>query len=206
VLGKESSFGRYGTLKKYKGIYPEYKAIVFSYTRALLIWIKHPKGKKTVEQLIEARKLARQCAKSIAFKYRLTNLRAKRTGYSEHTVENKRLDKAIRPLIEKEPKLMKERCGITINKTSHKNKIEHTDRDHTPEKPRAKDRVMELEDILYGKVAKKDDITELRVLLTEILNSQKMSMESTKELNKTIQELISGSMKPPEKPGRTSYI
>lgn len=199
ILEVSSKFGRYGTLVKYKGSYPEYKALVFSYPKALLIWIKHPKGVKTVEQLIEARKLAQGCAEQLARKHGLTQLTAKRTGYSEHTVENKRLDKTLRPLAEKEPDLMRERCGITENKTSHRGKLEHTDRDKVPGQFKAKDGVMALEEILYGKTATKEDIRELAEGIKEIVSS-------TKELNATIKELILGSIRPPEKPDRGAYV
>lgn len=188
-----SYFGRKGTIKKYRLDYPEYKAIVFTYPKALLLWIKHPPGTKTVTQLINARKLARACVQSITKKYRLHRIKEGRTGFSEHTVENRYLDKLLRPLVEKEPELIRSKCGITINKTSHKGKLEHTDRERVDPMPPAKDRVNELERVLYGKTATKEDIHALMDLI-------KKQTESTLELNSTLRELMLGSVKPPEKP------
>jgi hypothetical protein len=198
TIGKRSKFGRYSKTYRYRTDYPEYSARVFAYPRSLLVWIKKPKGTRTVEQLIEARRLARECVNSIAFKHRLTLMREKGAGFSEHTIEDKALDRVIRPLVKEEPDLMRERCGITENLTSHRKKLEHTDRDRRPEQPRAKDRVMALEDILYGKAATKDDIKELREDIRAIV-------PELRELTATLKDVVLGSVKPPGKPPDTWY-
>lgn len=206
--GKVSKFGRYcdsSPSYRYKLEYPEYRAVVFAYERSLLIWIKKPKGRLTVEQLIEARKLARECSQAIAFKYQIAIEREKEANFSEHIVISKPLDRAIRPLVQAEPELMRERCGITINKRSHKGRLEHHDRDRRPDQPPARVRVPYLEDVLEGKTATKEDIGELRGQLTEISQGIKEMVSGTKELNNTIRDLVLGSVKPPEQPGKEFF-
>lgn len=220
--GVASKFGRYCRTTptyRYKLEYPEYRALVFAYEHSLLIWIKKPRGRLTVDQLIEARRLARECANSIAFKYQVTITREKGAGFSEHIVVNKALDRVIRPLAKEEPELLRERCGITINQRSHKGKLEHHDRDKRPDQPRAKDRVMALERVLEGDIASKEDILELRKLMKEavittkettammkeLIEQIKVSADNTNRLNDTINTVILGSIKPPEAPKGGAY-
>jgi hypothetical protein len=139
-----SKFGRTRNTIRAKFEYSEYKAIVFALPRSLLIWIKHPSGTKTVEQLIEARRLARLAAADMAQKHGLTNLREREAGFSEHTIEQKNLDGLVRPVVEAEPEAAKERLGISINQVSHKDKVEFTG-------TKAKERVMQLERWLDGR-------------------------------------------------------
>jgi hypothetical protein len=226
AVGKCSKFGRYKKTNRYRLEYPEYAARVFAYPRSLLVWIKKPKGIRTVDQLIEARKLARECAKSIAFKYQLTLIREKGAGFSEHTVENRALDRVLRPLVLAEPELMRERCGITENKTSHRNRLEHTDRAKRPGQPAANERVINLEELLYNGAITKEDlaplkeqvketikltnetstsIKEITTMIKDLIAHIKESADNTNRLNDTVNTAIIGSIKPPEKPDGGAY-
>jgi hypothetical protein len=163
--------GRYRTTPQARYDYSEDKAIVFTLPNVLKIWIKHPEGIKTTEQLINARKTAWAVSNSFAHKHGIAILKERTAGFSEHTVESKPLDRVIlRPIVENQPELAKEKLGLSINQTSHKNKVEWTG-------PKAKERVMYLEYILDGGLAR--DMVEIK---------------------DTLGELVKYSKKPPEKP------
>jgi hypothetical protein len=151
ILGADSTstFGRYGTTIKARFNYSEDKAIVFSLPHSLLIWVKHPSGSRTAEELVQARQTARQVADSFSRKHGIAITSEKEAGFSEHTVENKPLDSLIRPLPAEEPKLAKERLGLSINHTSHKNRVEWTGKS-------AKERVIGLEHLLDDPITKSD--------------------------------------------------
>lgn len=155
ILGSDSvsKFGNRGSITKARFNYHEDKAIVFSYPHSLLIWITHPKGDRTAKELAEARKSAWRVANSFSRKHGIAILSEKEAGFSEHTVEDKALDRVIRPLPMEEPELAKERLGLSINQTSHKNKVEWTG------KP-AKERVMALERLLDTDILGKIDVIE----------------------------------------------
>ncbi|RPJ57840.1 MAG: hypothetical protein EHM12_08770 [Dehalococcoidia bacterium] len=124
--------------------------------------------------------------------------REKGAGFSEHIVISKPLDRVLRPLVQAEPDLMRDRCGITENIRSHPGKLEHHDRNRRPEQPRAKDRVMVLENVLEGKTATKEDIKELREDIRAIV-------PELRELTATLKDVVLGSIKPPEKPPEGIY-
>jgi hypothetical protein len=148
-----STFGKYGTITKARYNYHEDKAIVFSYPHSLLVWITHPKGDRTAQELAEAHKSAWRVAESFSRKHGIAITSEKDAGFSEHTIENKPLDSLIRPIVLEEPELAKEKLGLSINQTSHKNKVEWTG------KP-AKERVMELERLLDADILGKIDTIE----------------------------------------------
>jgi len=148
-----TKFGRYGTITKARFNYSEDKAIVFSLPHSLMIWIRHPKGARTAEELVEARQTARRVAESFSRKHGIAITSEKNAGFSEHTVENKPLDNLIRPMVQEEPTLAKAELGLSINQTSHRNKVEWTG------KP-AKERVMALERLLDTNVLEKIETIE----------------------------------------------
>jgi len=142
---KISKIGRYRTVIQAKFEYPEYKAIVFALPKTIKIWVKHPKGTKTKEQLTRAHRIAWEVAESFSRKHGIAIMNEREAGFSEHTVERKALDSRIRPVVEQAPELAKERLGLSINQTSHKGRVEWTGK-------RAKQRVMALERMLDGGV------------------------------------------------------
>jgi hypothetical protein len=176
---KISKFGRYGTVKQARFNYSEDKAIVFSLPHTLKIWVKHPNGARTVEELTEARKTAWRVAESFSRKHGIAITSEKQAGFSEHTIENKPLDNLIRPMVELEPELAKEKLDLSINQTSHKNKVEWTGK-------KAKDRVMSLERILDGGLDEKLDNQEKlleRVIdnTTSLINSHNWVVDYLKK-------------------------
>jgi hypothetical protein len=149
-----SSWGRYGTVKQSRFNYHEDKAIVFALPHALKIWIKHPSGNRTAKELAEAHQSAWRVAQSFIHKHGIAITSEKSAGFSEHTIESKPLDNLIRPTVVQEPELAKKELGLSINQTSHKNKVEWTG------KP-AKERVIVLERILDGHLEERLEKVEL---------------------------------------------
>jgi hypothetical protein len=147
------SWGRYGTVKQARFNYSEDKAIVFSLPHTLKIWIKHPDGSRTAKELATARRTAWQVAESFSRKYGIQILSEKSPNFSEHTVENKPLDNLMRPMVQEEPELAKKKLGLSVNQTSHKNKVEWTGKT-------AKERVMALEKLLDTDVLAKIETIE----------------------------------------------
>jgi hypothetical protein len=140
------------------------KALVFTLPHTLKIWIKHPKGTKTTEQIIEAHGKARQLAQEFSRKHGIKILEERESRFSEHTIEQKRLDNLVRPVVLEEPALAGEKLGISINQTSHKGKVEWTGR-------KAKDRVMAFEYMLDGGLAR--DLAEIKDTLGQIVEYSK---------------------------------
>ena len=176
-----SKFGRYGTTTQARFNYSEDKAIIFSLPHTLKVWIKHPSGNRTAEELAAARKSAWQVAESFSRKHGIQITSEKEAGFSEHTVESKPLDGLIRPIVLEEPILAGERLGLSINHTSHKNKVEWTG------KP-AKERVMALERLLDTDVLDKIDTIEQGVGtisegMAKLINGKKPEAELVKEYN-----------------------
>jgi len=164
---------------KAKYNFPEENCLAFTTKHTIMIWAKHPKGVKTVEQLIEARARARRVAETMASKHALTNLKEREAAFSEHTVEQPTLDKLLRPLVVLAPELCKEKLGLTENHTSHPGKLEFTDRDRQPEQLRAKDRVLKLEHILdKDEMATKADILAIRADFSELTGTIKEFVHS----------------------------
>jgi hypothetical protein len=155
ILGADSvsRFGKYRTIPKARFNYHEDKAIIFTLPHSFAVWITHPKGSRTAEELVEARQAARRVAQSFSRKHGIAITSEKQAGFSEHTVENKPLDNLIRPLPMEEPELAKEELGLSINQTSHRNKVEWTGKS-------AKERVMILERLLDADVLEKIDTIE----------------------------------------------
>jgi len=177
--------GRYKTIPQAKFNYNEDKVIIFTLPHTLKVWVKHPAGTKTKEQLIAARAIAREVVASFAHKHGIALTKEREAGFSEHTIEAKPLDRVIRPAVLQEPELAKERLGLSLNLTSHKNKVEWTGK-------AAKDRVMALERLLDKEdLATKADLDRA----TEALNS----------VTETLRELIGAQVKPPAKPGKEIF-
>jgi hypothetical protein len=177
--------GRYKTIPQAKFNYNEDKVIIFTLPRTLKVWVKHPSGIKTKEQLIAARAIAREVVASFARKHGIAIDKEREAGFSEHTIEAKPLDRVIRPVVAQEPELAKERLGLSLNLTSHKNKIEWTGKT-------AKERVLTLEHILdRDDLATKGDLAE--------------TMQAVKELTGALRELIGASTRPPERPGKETF-
>ena len=99
--------------------------------------------------MVEARKTAWRVADSFSRKHGIEITSEKQAGFSEHTVENKQLDGLIRPIVVEEPILAKERLDLSINHTSHKDKVEWTGKT-------AKERVIAFEHLLDDPITKSD--------------------------------------------------
>lgn len=178
-----SKFGRFGTITKARFNYSEDKAIVFSLPHSLLIWIKHPVGSRTQEELAQAHRTAWKVAESFSRKHGIQITSEKEAGFSEHTVENKPLDGLIRPIVVEEPILAKERLDLSINHTSHKDKVEWTGRS-------AKERVMTLERLLDTDLLEKIDTIEQGVGaisegIAKLINGKKPAEAEIKPIDKS---------------------
>lgn len=158
--------GRYKTIPQARYNVPEFKAIIFTLPKRLKIWIKHPEGVKAVEQIIQARKTAWLAVQQFARKHKIEVFDEQAKRFSEHTIEQKRLDRAIRPIILENQELAKEQLGLTINHTSHKNKIHFEGRN-------ARARVMKLEWLLdRDEIATKEDLIPLGSTLEALQKGQ----------------------------------
>jgi hypothetical protein len=178
-----SYLGNKKSVAKAKFLYSEDKAIVFSYPHALLIWIKHPVGSRTQEELAQAHRTAWKVAESFSRKHGIQITSEKEAGFSEHTVENKPLDGLIRPIVVEEPILAKERLDLSINHTSHKDKVEWTGRS-------AKERVMTLERLLDTDLLEKIDTIEQGVGaisegIAKLINGKKPAEAEIKPIDKS---------------------
>lgn len=137
--------GRKHTTPQARFEFPEYRVVVQTMPHSLKVWAKHPRGVKTPEQEAEGLGRALEVARIMARKHGLAELRLVKIGFSEHTVEQGHLDRLLRNLIAQEPELCEKLLGMTVNQTSHKGKVEITDRDKPHERPPAKERVKALE-------------------------------------------------------------
>lgn len=172
---KVSRVGPTQSIPQAKYPYPEGKALIFTLPGTLKIWIKHPKGTKTVEQIVGAHETARRLAQEFARKHGIAVLGERESRFSEHTIESKPLDRLIRPIVAEEPEFAKEKLGLSVNQTSHKGKVEWTGR-------KAKDRVMGLEWILDGGINREFESVK----------------ETLTTMSGTLKELMEYSKKPPE--------
>jgi hypothetical protein len=175
-----SLWGRYRTVKQAKFYYYEDKTIIFTLPHTLKVWVMHPKGERTVKELMEAREIARRVVKSFVRKYGIKILKEKNAGFSEHTVEDKALDSILRPIVQAEPEISKEHLGLSINQTSHKNKVEWTGKS-------AKERVMAIEWWLDEGIASYTETQKLLLQNSELLAN---TIKEIKTLAEQVQFLI----------------
>lgn len=115
--GEAHYWGKKRNIPNYSFPYPEYKAQVVSMAQCFKVWIHHPPGIKTAEQVFEAHTLAWKCALDFARKHGVRILRWNPAQFSEHTVENSALDAFLRPIVEANPDLCDRKLGLVIDKS-----------------------------------------------------------------------------------------
>lgn len=115
--GEVHYWGRHRNIPRYVFEYPEYKARVVAMSKCFKVWIHHPPGIKTADQVFEAHTLAWKCALDFARKHGVRILRWNPAQFSEHTVENSALDAFLRPIVEANPDLCDRKLGLVIDKS-----------------------------------------------------------------------------------------
>lgn len=118
-------FGRTGTARqaiyKYSG-----GLTIITFKKKLNIWVHHPKGISTNEQMINAKANAYMMVLQFAKEYDLKiTTTIEKVIQSHHVIENKDLNELLKPIFSKYKYEIKEQIGSAICQTSHKGKIEH---------------------------------------------------------------------------------
>lgn len=120
-------FGRYKTAVQ--SIYKKYlgqSITIVAFKDKLNVWFHFPKGVRTTEQMINAKKESYLALMEFAKEHNL-----KLDGYldkviqSHHVVEDMPTNAILKPLFKEYGKEIKERIGSAICQTSHPGKIEH---------------------------------------------------------------------------------